>query len=63
MLSAMARELIERNRIGESADAVSKALNREHQKLFPRRLNQTKMLLRSTCPESSTTLSLTCETS
>lgn len=37
MLSAMARELIERNGIGESADAVSKALNREHRKLFPAR--------------------------
>ncbi len=35
MLSAMARELVERNGIGESADAVWKALHREHQKLFP----------------------------
>lgn len=35
MLSAMARELVERNRIGETADAVWKALNAEHQKLFP----------------------------
>ncbi len=35
MLSAMARELVERNRIGESADAVWRALNLEHQKLFP----------------------------
>ncbi len=35
MLSAMARELVERNGIGETADAVWKALNREHQKLFP----------------------------
>jgi hypothetical protein len=34
MLSAMARELVERNGIGESADAVWKALNAEHQKLF-----------------------------
>ena len=34
MLSAMARELIERNGIGETADAVWKALNSEHQKLF-----------------------------
>jgi hypothetical protein len=34
-LSAMARELVERNGIGESADAVWKALNAEHQKLFP----------------------------
>ena len=35
MLSVMARELVERNGIGESADAVWKALNDEHQKLFP----------------------------
>lgn len=35
MLSAMARELVERNGIGESADAVWKALSTEHQKLFP----------------------------
>jgi superfamily II DNA or RNA helicase len=34
-LSAMARELVERNGIGETADAVWKALNAEHQKLFP----------------------------
>jgi len=35
VLSAMARELVERNGIGETADAVWKALNTEHQKLFP----------------------------
>jgi superfamily II DNA or RNA helicase len=35
MLSAMARELVERNGIGETADAVWKALSTEHQKLFP----------------------------
>jgi len=35
MLSAMARELVERNGIGETADSVWKALNTEHQKLFP----------------------------
>jgi superfamily II DNA or RNA helicase len=35
MLSAMARELVERNGIGEPADAVWKTLNDEHQKLFP----------------------------
>ena len=35
MLSAMARELVQRNGIGESADAVWRALNTEHQKLFP----------------------------
>ena len=31
----MARELVERNGIGETADAVWRALNTEHQKLFP----------------------------
>ena len=36
MLSAMARDLVESNGIGESADAVWKALNAEHQKLFPK---------------------------
>ena len=37
MLSAMARELVERNGIGETADSVWRALNAEHQKLFPGR--------------------------
>ena len=37
MLSAMARELVSRNGIGESADAVWKALNTEHQNLFETR--------------------------
>lgn len=35
MLAAMARELVERNGIGDSADAVWKVLNREHQNRFP----------------------------
>jgi hypothetical protein len=35
MLSVMARELVESNGIGDSADAVWKALNAQHQKLFP----------------------------
>lgn len=35
MLSAMARELVERNGIGETADAVWKSLNAQHRKLFP----------------------------
>lgn len=35
MLSAMARELVERNGIGDTADAVWKALNAEHQKVCP----------------------------
>ena len=35
MLSAMARESVERNGIGESADSVWRALSTEHQKLWP----------------------------
>ena len=35
LLSAMARELVEKSGIGESADAIWKALHDEHQKSFP----------------------------
>ncbi|MGB8131142.1 MAG: hypothetical protein WCG81_15235 [Candidatus Angelobacter sp.] len=35
MLTSMAKELVEKNGIGESADAVWKQLNAEHQHLFP----------------------------
>jgi superfamily II DNA or RNA helicase len=35
MLSAMARELVEKNGIGASADAIWRELHQEHQKLFP----------------------------
>ena len=35
MLSAMARELVEKNGIGDTADAVWRSLNDVHQKLFP----------------------------
>jgi hypothetical protein len=35
MLAAMARELVEKNGIGDSADAIWKALHQEHEKLFP----------------------------
>src|SRR5260370_41756008 len=35
MLSAMARELVARNGIGDTADSVWRALSTEHQKLFP----------------------------
>jgi superfamily II DNA or RNA helicase len=41
VLSAMARELVARNGIGETADAVWKALNAEHQKLFSTRSEST----------------------
>src|ERR1700756_2254379 len=37
LLSAMARELVEKNGIGESADAIWKALHAEHQKSFASR--------------------------
>lgn len=37
MLTSMAKELVEKNGIGESADAVWKQLNGEHQRLFPTR--------------------------
>lgn len=46
MLSAMARELVERNGIRESADGVWRALNTEHQKLFP----GASPLIDNTCP-------------
>jgi len=35
MLSAMVRELVERNGIGDTANSVWRALSAEHQKLFP----------------------------
>jgi hypothetical protein len=35
MLSAMARELVEKNGIGDNADAIWRAFHLEHQKLFP----------------------------
>lgn len=35
MLTSMAKELVEKNGIGESADAVWKRLNGEHQRLLP----------------------------
>lgn len=37
MLTSLAKELVEKNGIGESADAVWKQLNSEHQRLFPTR--------------------------
>jgi hypothetical protein len=37
MLTSMAKELVEKNGIGESADAIWKRLNSEHQRLFPTR--------------------------
>jgi superfamily II DNA or RNA helicase len=51
MLSAMARELVARNGIGESADAVWKALNTEHQKLFPTTSESVGGLARLDAPE------------
>jgi hypothetical protein len=37
MLTSMAKELVERNGIGESADLVWRRVNAEHQRLFPAR--------------------------
>lgn len=37
MLTSMAKELVEKNGIGESADSVWKALNSEHRRMFPTR--------------------------
>jgi hypothetical protein len=37
MLTSMAKELVEKNGIGEPADLVWKRLNAEHQRLFPAR--------------------------
>ncbi len=37
MLTSMAKELVEKNGIGEPADAVWKRINTEHQRLFPTR--------------------------
>jgi hypothetical protein len=34
MLAAMARELVEKNGIGDSADAIWKTLHQEHEKLY-----------------------------
>jgi superfamily II DNA or RNA helicase len=54
MLSAMARELVERNGIGESADAVWKALNTEHQKLFPTAAESNRGIALLNVPEIAT---------
>lgn len=37
MLTSMAKELVEKNGIGEGADLVRKRLNDQHQRLFPAR--------------------------
>jgi len=38
LLASMARELVEKNGIGESADQVWRQLNAEHRRLFPTRI-------------------------
>ena len=48
MLTSMAKELVEKNGIGEGADRVWKALNSEHQRLFP-----TRQPTESAYPEST----------
>jgi superfamily II DNA or RNA helicase len=52
MLSAMARELVRRNGIGETADAVWKALNAEHEKRFPSTPKSTEDAARLNRPDS-----------
>jgi hypothetical protein len=37
MLTSMAKELVEKNGIGESADLIWRRVNAEHQRLFPAR--------------------------
>ena len=47
MLTAMAKELVEKNGIGEGADLVWKRLNAEHQRLFPPRTEKPSSPARS----------------
>jgi superfamily II DNA or RNA helicase len=54
MLSAMAPELVEQNRIGESADAAWKALNTEHRKLFPTASESNRGIALLNVPEIAT---------
>jgi hypothetical protein len=54
MLSAMARELVEKNGIGGTADNVWRALTREHQKLFPDCFDSPADAWRSSCDTIST---------
>jgi hypothetical protein len=44
MMSAMARELVERGRVGESADAVWADLKRERAQHMPPRVSQTELV-------------------
>jgi hypothetical protein len=58
MLSAMARELVERNGIGETADAIWKALNAENQKLFPTTTSSNGDIRKTCCPRAGVTVQL-----
>jgi len=55
MLTSMAKELVQKNGIGETADSVWRQLNAEHQRLFPARqeTESTAGLPGSTDPERS----------
>ena len=53
MLSAMARELVESSGIGETADALWRALNLEHQKLFPTTPHESREVLSLDSPNLS----------
>jgi len=52
MLTAMAKELVEKNGIGESADAVWKRLNTEHRRLFPDRENAASVAVAALPPDT-----------
>jgi len=58
MLTSMAKELVEKNGIGESADSVWKALNSEHQRLFPTRQPTESILETSAEAEAAPTNTL-----
>ena len=55
MLTSMAKELVQKNGIGETADSVWRQLNAEHQRLFPARqeTESTAGMPVSTDPERS----------
>jgi len=53
-MSAMARELVEKARIGESADAVWRELGGEREKVMPRQAAMDPLPETAGCPTSDT---------
>jgi hypothetical protein len=51
MLAAMARELVEKNGIGDSADAIWKTLHQEHEKLFAASIQTSEIAAAEQLPE------------